>query len=131
MNTSTEHILQCNQSEPLADASGRIVDLMNENACGQAGDYIRSGVPQESIISPTSFTIKINSMIDAQSEGIKQSLYVDDLAVYCQSSTMAITERRLQDFLDKLVTCADENGFKFFFHKNVVCAFWQQKWLTT
>ena len=32
MNTSAEHILQCNQSEPLADASGRIVDLMNENA---------------------------------------------------------------------------------------------------
>ena len=31
MNISTEHILQCNQSEPLADASGRIVDLMNEN----------------------------------------------------------------------------------------------------
>ena len=131
MNTSTEHILQCNQSEPLADASGRIVDLMNENACGQAGDYIRSGVPQVSIISPTSFTIKINSMIDALPEGIQKSLYVDDLAVYCQSSTMAITERRLQDFLDKLVTCADENGFKFLSHKNVVCAFWQQKWLTT
>ena len=113
MNTSTKHILQCNQSEPLADASGRIVDLMYENACGQSGDYIRSGVPQESIISLTSFTIKINSMIDALSEGIEKSLYVDDLAVYCQSSTMAITERRLQDFLDKLVTCADENGFKF------------------
>ena len=31
MNTSTEHISQCNQSEPLADASGRIVDLINEN----------------------------------------------------------------------------------------------------
>ena len=31
MNISTEHILQCNQSEPLADASGRIVGLMNEN----------------------------------------------------------------------------------------------------
>ena len=31
MNTSTGHILQYNQSEPLADASGRIVDLMNEN----------------------------------------------------------------------------------------------------
>ena len=27
MNTSTEHILQCNQSVPLADVSG-----MNENA---------------------------------------------------------------------------------------------------
>ena len=31
MNTSTKHILQCNQSQPLADASGRIVDLMNES----------------------------------------------------------------------------------------------------
>ena len=31
MNISTEHILQCNQSEPQADASGRIVDLMTEN----------------------------------------------------------------------------------------------------
>ena len=26
---------------------------------------------------------------------------------------MAIIERRLQGCLDKLVTCADENGFKF------------------
>ena len=32
MNTSAEHIRQCNQSELLADASGRIADLMNENA---------------------------------------------------------------------------------------------------
>ena len=39
MNTSTEHILQGNQSEPLADASGRIVDLMNENWCDRAVDY--------------------------------------------------------------------------------------------
>ena len=37
MNTSTEHILQCNQSEPLADARGRIVDLMNENAYSVLG----------------------------------------------------------------------------------------------
>ena len=31
MNTSIEPILQCNQSEPLADVSRRIVDLMNKN----------------------------------------------------------------------------------------------------
>ena len=31
MNISTEHIPQCKQSESLADASGRIVDLINEN----------------------------------------------------------------------------------------------------
>ena len=33
MNTSTEHILLYKQSEHLADASGRIVDLMNKNGC--------------------------------------------------------------------------------------------------
>ena len=31
MNISTEHILLCDQPEPLADASGRIVDLINES----------------------------------------------------------------------------------------------------
>ena len=35
MNTSTEHILQCNKSELLADAIGRIVDLLNENGYEQ------------------------------------------------------------------------------------------------
>ena len=35
MNISTEHILQCNQSEPLADASERIVDLMNDVYSGR------------------------------------------------------------------------------------------------
>ena len=36
MNIPTEHILQCNQLEPLADAGGRVVDLMNENGMKQA-----------------------------------------------------------------------------------------------
>ena len=40
MNTSTEYILQYNQSEPLADASGRIVDLMNENVSVPASSNI-------------------------------------------------------------------------------------------
>ena len=71
------------------------------------------GVPQGSNISPTLFTGKINSIIDALPEGIEKSLYVEDLAVYCQSSNMAIIRRRLQGCLDNLVTCADENGFKF------------------
>ena len=81
------------------------------------------GVPQGSILSPTLFTVKINSIVDALPEGIEKSLYVDDLAVYCQSSNMAIIERRLQGCLDKLVTCADENGFKFLPQKLYVYIF--------
>ena len=42
-----------------------------------------------------------------------KSVYVGDLAVYCQSRNMAILEQCLQGCLDKLVTCANKNGFKF------------------
>ena len=40
MNISTEHISQCNQSEPLVDGSGKMVDLMNENDIRQAHDWV-------------------------------------------------------------------------------------------
>ena len=36
MNISTEHILQCIQLEPLADARGRIVVMMTENVTDQS-----------------------------------------------------------------------------------------------
>ena len=81
------------------------------------------GVPQGSILSPTLFTVKINSIIVSLPQDIEKSLYVDDLAVYCQSSNMAIIERRLQGCLDELVTCADENGFKFLPQKLYVYIF--------
>ena len=88
------------------------------------------GVPQGSILSPTLFTVKINSIIYALPQDIEKSLYVDDLAVYCQSSNMAIIERRLQGCLDKLVTCADENGFKFSPTKTLCVHVCKKKWLT-
>ena len=48
-----------------------------------------------------------------QPERIDKYLYVDDLVVYFQFSNMQIIKRRLHGFLDKLVTCANENGLKF------------------
>ena len=53
------------------------------------------GVPQGSIISPTLFTVKINRIVDALPGAIEKSLYVDDLAVYCQSSNNRAAPARL------------------------------------
>ena len=51
MNTSTEHILQCNQSEQLADASGRIVDLMAENDFNLAAPSKHDAMTQPMILT--------------------------------------------------------------------------------
>ena len=42
MNISTKHISQCNQSEPLVDASGKMVDLMNENGTDDTAERVYS-----------------------------------------------------------------------------------------
>ena len=44
---------------------------------------------------------------------IKCSLYVDDLAIYYNSSHMPSIERKLQQSLNRLGRWCDENGFKF------------------
>ena len=62
------------------------------------------GVPQGSILSPTLFTGKINSIIDALPEGIEMSLYVDDLAVYCEVQQYGNDRAAPALCLDKLVT---------------------------
>ena len=46
-------------------------------------------------------------------QAILKNRYMLLMAVYCQSSNMAIIELRLQGCLNKFVTCADESGFKF------------------
>jgi hypothetical protein len=39
---------------------------------------------------------------------------MDDVAIYCSSRTIATTERRLQDAINRLSRWARENGFTFF-----------------
>ena len=52
MNISTEHISQCNQSEPLTDASGKMVDLMNENGINEALGHLRTYIRAEAREEP-------------------------------------------------------------------------------
>ena len=73
----------------------------------------KMGVPQGCILSVTLFSVKINSIIKAICPGVDCSRYVDDFVICFRSRNMNIIERQLQQFLHKLQTWSEENGFKF------------------
>ena len=70
------------------------------------------GVPQKSILSPTLFNIKINTIVKCVND-TDSSLYVDDFGIFYKSKNMENIEFRLQRCLNKVETWATENGFKF------------------
>ena len=73
----------------------------------------KMGVPQGCFLSVTLFSVKINSIIEAICPGVDCSRYVDDFVICFRSRNMNIIERQLQQFLNKLQTWSEENGFKF------------------
>ena len=77
------------------------------------------GVPQGSILSPTLFSIKINSLARVLNQGVEGSLYVDDLLICYRAKNMNNIERQLQLNLNKIEKWASENGFKFSIAKTV------------
>ena len=81
------------------------------------------GVPQGSILSPTCFNIKINSIVKAIRDNIMSSLYVDDFLMAFKSKQMSTIERQLQLNLNKLHKWAQQNGFKFSKSKTVCMHF--------
>ena len=81
------------------------------------------GVPQGSILSPTLFNIKMNSIVKVLKPGVDCSLYVDDFVVCYKSKNMQTIERQLQLCLNRLQKWADENGFRFSKTKTVCMHF--------
>lgn len=73
----------------------------------------KEGVPQGSILSPTLFSIKINSIDNAVNSVVDKSLYVDDFLMCYKSRNMESIERQLQHNLNKLQILCNENGFTF------------------
>ena len=81
------------------------------------------GVPQGSILSPTLFSIKMNSIVKALNPGVDCSLYVDDFLICYKSKHMQTIERQMQLCLNKIQNWADENGFHFSKSKTVCMHF--------
>ena len=71
------------------------------------------GAPQGSILSPTLFNLKINSIVKCVSSDIECSLYVDDFLITCKSTELHSAEQKLQKCFKKLEVWCNENGFKF------------------
>ena len=70
-------------------------------------------VLQDSILSTTLFTIKINNIIKELSLDIYGSLYVDDCSKSYKSKYIPTLERKIQHNINKISKWATENGFKF------------------
>ena len=77
------------------------------------------GVPQGSILSPTLFSIKINSLAKTLTSGVNGSLFVDDFLICYRAKNMDNVERQLQLCLNKIEKWATANGFRFSTSKTV------------
>ena len=93
--------------------------LQNRNFRVKLGDTLSGrfpqemGAPQGSILSPTLFNLKINSIVKCISSDVDCSLYVDDFLITCKSKDLNIAEQKLQKCLKNLESWCNENGFKF------------------
>ena len=68
------------------------------------------GVPQGRILSPASFSIKINNIVKAVLEGMDCSLFVDDFALCVSGKTLNRVERVMQLCVSSIQEWVSENG---------------------
>ena len=87
------------------------------------------GIPQDSILSVTLFSMKINSITQCLIPGVDCSLYDDDYKICYRSSNMNIIESQLQFCLNKLQQWATDNGFRFSKTKTVCMHICQKRGL--
>lgn len=79
------------------------------------GRILETGIPQGSVLSPTLFIIKINSLtkVIPKEVGFHASLYVDDLQIGYQHADLNQIKEKIQPTINSIIKWGDNNGFKF------------------
>ena len=86
-----------------------------------------NGAPQDSILSPMLFNLKINNKMKSVSDNVNVSLFVDDLAVFIECKHLKHLECTMQLCIKKIQKGIAENGFKFSISKTTCVHFHKQR----
>ncbi|HIP25812.1 MAG TPA: hypothetical protein EYG81_05080, partial [Archaeoglobus profundus] len=91
---------------------------------------LMEGVPQGSVLSCTLFALAINDIAKQLPNGINNSLYVDDFAIYYTTKNLRHAQRLLNLALANIEKWASSVGYKFSIEKTQAIIFYKDKrWL--
>ena len=85
------------------------------------------GVPQGSVLSPTLFSVAINSVLSVIPPTVGRMLYVDDLTIYSTSPRLEGAERQITSALKGLERWTRKTGFSFSPTKSVCVHFHRRR----
>ncbi|GBL94579.1 putative RNA-directed DNA polymerase from transposon X-element [Araneus ventricosus] len=98
--------------------------------CTLSDSFIQSeGVPQGSVLSVTLFILHISNILLNLPQSVQGTLYVDDLQISCQGSSMHLIERQLQIAINNILTWCTHNGHTISPSKSCVVHFCRKRGL--
>ena len=83
----------------------------------------RLGIPQGWVLSVTLFLVAINSILGKFGNGVDESFFADDLAIYITARNQRVATRTQQGVTKKLDACAVERSLTFYPNKTVSMIF--------
>ena len=84
-----------------------------------------SGVPQGSVLSGTLFALAINDIAKQLPQGVQNSLYVDDFAIYYSSSSLRHIQRIMNKAIKNIQNWTSLVGFKLSVEKTQAIMFYR------
>ena len=84
-----------------------------------------SGVPQGSVLSGTLFVLAINDIAKQLPQGVQNSLYVDDFAIYYSSSSLRHIQRIMNKAIKNIQNWTSLVGFKLSVEKTQAIMFYR------